>query len=260
MSFKLGRFDTRHIHGMSAILDRLPSLPVAASLEDLPAGDGSVYYGSRMQATEWDFNLSLRGRNVYEVLKLTEDVARHLNPSVHGLQDFTPRAFEPWVWQGVVSSEIQWDRDKILWFGEGICQLNGSVTITTPDPYGKRVLPAQELSGAGVVALTDVGNAPYYPLVVIQGMSSDSSYIRVSNHQGSCDLYAELTTKEELVLDFENLSFFVRDKDTKKFLRSVADRFLEFTRFKIIGDSELSVSSGAATLSKVVVTATCRRI
>lgn len=260
MSFKLGSFDTRTVEGFSAILKSMPSLPVDLSLGELPAGDGSTYYGSRMKAIEWEFSLQLRGRNVYDVISKADDISASINPNVHGLQDFTPLALDPWVWQGVVAAGVYWDRDDILWFEEGICQLNGEVTIVTPDPYGRAELAPVTRTGAGDIHIKNIGNAPYYPVLVIKGVSTDTQYIRVSNNGNVSEIFTALSSSEELVMDYETLSFYIRNATTKKALRSVADHFTKFHRFQLTGSTAINVSAAQASITTVSVTVSSRRI
>lgn len=259
MSFKLGYFNTIDIPGLNAILQSVPTLPVDTTVAAYPGGDGGVYSGSRMTSTRWEFNLRLEGRSVQEVLKRADDMSRAVNPQVHGLQDFTPLAMDPWVWQGVVSGGVAWERDDILWLN-GISVLHGSLEILTPDPYGKVVLPAVTRTGKGAVELRDIGNAPYYPEVVIRGQATDSRYIQISSAGHTAEIFTQLDSPEELVLNFEMMDFYIRSISTGQRLRNVAHGFTQFHRFKLSGSAELVVDAGLATIDSVAVIVTSRRI
>lgn len=259
MSFKLGDFDTREISGLTAILRSMPSLPVETTLTAYPSGDGGNYSGTRMSSLRWEFSLKLTGRTPEEVLALADEISYKLNPQIHGLQDFIPENLMPWVWQGVVSGGVSWERDDVLWLA-GYSVLNGSLEIVTPDPYGKCVMPVKVRTSPGGVELEDIGNTFYRPYIVIQGASPDTSDIRIEAPDGVCRIFTLLTSAEELVLDYENLNFFIRSKSTKKFLRNVADHFEEFHRFTLVGDSAISITANTAKITRIEVTVTSRRI
>lgn len=259
MSFKLGDFDTREISGLTAILRSMPSLPVETTLTAYPSGDGGNYSGTRMNSLRWEFSLKLTGRTPEEVLALADEISSKLNPQIHGLQDFIPENLMPWVWQGVVSGGVTWERDDILWL-TGYSVLNGSLEIVTPDPYGKCVMPTKVRTSSGNILLEDIGNTFYRPYIVIQGASAFNSEIKITAPGGVCRIFTILTSAEELVLDYENLNFFIRSKSTKQFLRNVADRFEEFHRFALMGLSVMSVRASGATIYQVEVTVTSRRI
>ena len=259
MSFKLGDFDTREISGLTAILRSMPSLPVETTLTAYPSGDGGNYSGTRMSSLRWEFSLKLTGRTPEEVLALADEISLKLNPQIHGLQDFIPENLMPWVWQGVVSGGVSWERDDVLWLA-GYSVLNGSLEIVTPDPYGKCVMPVKVRTSPGSVILEDIGNTFYRPHIVIQGMSASTSGITISAPGGVCQIFTLLTEAEELVLDYDNLNFFIRSKSTKQFLRSVADRFEEFHRFTLLGDTEMSITTHIALIDRIEVTVTSRRI
>lgn len=259
MSFKLGDFDTREISGLTAILRSMPSLPVETTLTAYPSGDGGNYSGTRMNSLRWEFSLKLTGRTPEEVLALADEISYKLNPQIHGLQDFIPENLMPWVWQGVVSGGVSWERDDVLWLA-GYSVLNGSLEIVTPDPYGKCVMPAKVRTGSGSLILEDIGNTFYRPHIVIQGMSTSTSGITISAPGGVCQIFTLLTEAEELVLDYDNLNFFIRSKSTKQFLRSVADHFTKFHRFHLTGSAVINVSSVQASITTVSVTVSSRRI
>lgn len=259
MSFKLGEFDTREISGLTAILRSMPSLPVETTLTAYPSGDGGNYSGTRMNSLRWEFSLKLTGRTPEEVLSLADEISSKLNPQIHGLQDFIPENLTPWVWQGIVSGGVTWERDDILWL-TGYSVLNGSLEIVTPDPYGKCVMPAKVRTSSGSLLLEDIGNTFNRPYIVIQGTSTDNSEIKITAPGGTCRIFTLLTVQEELILDYENLNFFIRSKSTKKFLRNVADHFEEFYRITLLGDAVLMITSSTATLTRIEVTVTSRRI
>lgn len=259
MSFKLGDFDTREISGLTAILRSMPSLPVETTLTAYPSGDGGNYSGTRMNSLRWEFSLKLTGRTPEQVLALADEISSKLNPQIYGLQDFIPENLAPWVWQGVVSGGVTWERDDILWL-TGYSVLNGSLEIVTPDPYGKCVMPAKVRTSPGSIILEDIGNTFYRPHIVLQGMSSDTSGITISAPGGVCQIFTLITEFEELVLDYENLNFFIRSKSTKQFLRNVADHFEEFHRFAFLGDTEMSITTEVASVTRIEVTVTSRRI
>lgn len=259
MSFKLGEFDTREVHGLTAILRSMPSLPVDTAITAYPSGDGGNYSGTRMTSIRWEFSLKLTGKNPEEVLALADYISMQLNPQIHGLQDFIPENLHPWTWRGIVSGGVSWERDEVLWL-TGYSVLHGSIEIVTPDPYGKCVMPAQVLTEPGSMVLDSIGNTFYRPYIVIQGTSTDYTEITISALSGVCRIFTLLTTAEELVLDYENLDFFIRSKTTKQFLRNVADHFTQFHRYALIGKNMLNISANAATITRVEVTVTSRRI
>lgn len=259
MSFKLGDFDTREISGLTAILRSMPSLPVETTLTAYPSGDGGNYSGTRMNSLRWEFSLKLTGRTPEEVLSLADEISLKLNPQIHGLQDFIPENLTPWVWQGIVSGGVTWERDDVLWLA-GYSVLNGSLEIVTPDPYGKCVMPVKTRTSPGNILLEDIGNTFYRPYILIQGASAVNSEIKITAPGGVCRIFTFLTSAEELILDYENLNFFIRSKSTKQFLRNVADHFEEFHRFSIVGDSVISITAATATISLIEVTVTSRRI
>lgn len=261
MSFKLGNFNTIEIPRFTAILQSVPSLPVDTSVTAYPGGDGGAYVGSRMTSTRWEFTLRLEGRTAQEVLKRADDVSRAVNPQVHGLQDFRPLALDSWIWQGVVSGGVNWERDNVLWLN-GISVLHGSLEIITPDPYGKAELPPVFRESAGVVTLKDIGNAPYHPVVVVVGQSLESRYIQVVCEGHTVEIYTLLTLSEELVLDFDNMEFYIRDRFSpgKERLRNVAHLITKFHRFKLSGDVDMEFITGEATINKVYVYVKSRRI
>lgn len=258
MSFKLGDFNTSNIPGFSAILQDMPSMPVRVAAETLPAGDGSLYQGARFEALEWTFDLYLRANSVEEVLTQADNITRGVNPRIYGLQDFTPQAMEPWVWQGVVSEAVFWSRDSILWL-EGVCQLNGSLTILTPDPFGYASLEPATRAGKGDITLSDMGNSPHHPKVIIRGVSTSEETITLSSGGNVTEIKTSLATDEDMVFDFDSLEFYVASASTGTRLRNVGFAFTTFHRFSFSGPTLLKIS-GTADINTVTVHVNSRRI
>lgn len=258
MSFKLGNFHTDNIHGFSAILHSVPSLPVSTSISSFPGSDGGYFHGSRMQSTVWDFSLRLRDSTVHGVLAKADVISRALNPNVYGLQDFTPQALEPWVWQGVVSGGVAWERDDVLWLN-GIAQLNGHLSIATPDPYGKAKLNPVTLSGPGTLHLQDIGNAPHRPTFIITGSATPQQAFNIEVGGQLTSVFGGLNAGEELVLDYENLDFYIQDTGAT-YRRNVAEEITPFQRFNIQGPVAVEVYTTGATIESVTAHVTSRRI
>jgi hypothetical protein len=257
MSFKLGTFDTTSITDFKAILTDWPMLPAEVTLDDLPAGDGSLYYKSRMGSTEWVFNLELTGTDIDDVLAKADQVSMALNPMLHGQQDFTPNAMDPWVWQGVLAGPISWRRDKVLWFSDqGVSRLSGVATIATPNPYGYTTGAAATVSAPGGMTLVGQGNTNYYPTVEFRGvLSSTQRFIA-----GAMEVSGPLTAGQTMVLDFEKLDFYIMTTATGAKVRNIADRFTQFTRLVGIDTVTIPVSVSAGTFTQAVGRVPSRRI
>ncbi|UVK59236.1 minor tail protein [Microbacterium phage Quartz] len=257
MSFKLGSFDTDDVDGLKAILDAWPMLPVDMQLDQLPAGDGALYYRTRMTETEWEFNLELTGDNVDDVLAKANALSAELNPKLHGgPQDFTPNAMDPFVWKGVLSEPITWERDKIVWFSQfGICRLSGTATITTPDPYGYATGAPVTLTAPGTLALVGTGNTSFYPVVEFRGVLNSAQSFVVDGVQVS----GPLTAAQTLVLDFGKMDFYIKTTSSGNKVRNVADRFTNFRRLEGVS-LDLPVSVTAGTFTQAVGRVPSRRI
>jgi len=257
MSFKLGTFDTTDIVGFKAILNEWPMLPVELSLDDLPAGDGALYYTSRMGSTEWTFNLELTGDNLADVLAKADIVSMALNPDLHNLLPFTPNAMEPWVWQGVLAGPIDWKRDSVIWFSDrGVSRLLGTATISTPNPYGYAAGDPSVLSVPGAMTLVQTGNTSYYPTVTFRGVLSSTQRFIV----GGTEVSGPLTADQTLVLDFENLDFYVMTTATGFKVRNIADRFTAFSRLVGTDTTTVNVSVSAGTFTQAIGRVPSRRI
>lgn len=257
MSFKLGTFDTDEVGGFKAILDEMPALPVQLTLDDLPAGDGALYYNSRMDSTEWEFNLELTGDSVFDVLAKADQISMALNPKLHGLQDFTPNALEGWVWQGVLAGPINWKRDKVLWFSDrGISVLRGTATVATPNPYGYAAEPPSTVSGPGSMTLVGGGNTSYHPTVEFRGVLNSAQSFVV----GGTRVTGPLLASETLVLDFEAMDFYIKTTATGAKVRNVADRFTTFQRLEGVDQTSYPVSVTGGTFTQAVGLVRSRRI
>ncbi len=207
MSFKLGAFDTDSIEGFKAILKAWPALPVEVQLDDLPAGDGALYYQTTMTSTEWTFRLELTGSDVHDVLAKADSISRALNPLLGGLLPFTPNAADGWEWQGVLSSAIEWERDSVLWFSDqGVSRLAGEATVTTPNPYGYAPVSRAETAAPGALVLEAEGNTSYYPTVEFEGVLSSTQALIVND---AVEISGPLIEGQILVLDFNSLDFAV---------------------------------------------------
>lgn len=257
MSFKLGTFDTEDIVDFKAILTEWPVLPTEMTLDDLPAGDGALYYKSRMGSTEWVFNLEVTGTNLADVLAKADQISMAFNPQLHGLQDFTPNAMAPWVWQGALAGPITWQRDKVLWFSDqGISRLSGVATIATPNPYGYTQGAAVVVSVPGNMALAGQGNTSYYPTIEFRGVLSAAQRFIA----GATEVSGPLADNQTLVLNFEELDFYVKNTATGVKVSNIADRFTKFTRIKGIDAITIPVSVSAGTFTQAVGRVPSRRI
>jgi len=257
MSFKLGTFDTTSIPDFKVILTEWPMLPTEITLDELPAGDGALYYKSRMGSTEWVFNLELTGTDIADVLAKADQVSMALNPLLHGQRDFTPNAMDPWVWQGILSGPITWKRDKVLWFSDqGISRLSGVATITTPNPYGYQLGAAETLQAPGGMTLVGQGNTNYYPTVEFRGVLSSAQRFIV----GGTEVAGPLVAGQTMVLDFESLDFYIMTTATGAKVRNIADRFTTFTRLMGIDTVTIPVSVSAGTFTQAVGRVPSRRI
>lgn len=257
MSFRLGTFDTGDIPGFKAILTEWPMLPTELHLDELPAGDGALYYRSRMTQTEWSFRLELTGSDLADVLDKADQISAALNPKMKHLQDFTPNPHEGWTWQGVLSEPISWERDQVLWFSDrGISRLAGNATITTPNPYGYRSEAAKTLSEAGTLALSAGGNTSFYPTIEFRGvLSSSQSFIA-----RGVRVLGPLTSGQTLVLDFEKLDFYIKNTSTGAKVRNVADRLSNFSRLEGVGSLNVPVSVSGGIFTQAVGRVNSRRI
>ncbi|WIC89576.1 minor tail protein [Microbacterium phage GardenB] len=258
MSFKLGTFDTNDIPGFKAILTEWPSLPVELALDQLPAGDGALFYRARMTETEWVFNLELTGDNVDDVMAKADQVSMALNPLLHGLQDFTPNAAgDEWVWQGVLAAPVPWKRDQVVWFAQdGVCRLASQATISTPNPYGVSVSDPSVLSVAGAMTLVGEGNTSYYPVIEFRGVLSSAQVLNV----GATQVQGPLTAAQTLVLDFGAMDFYIKTTATGAKVRNVADRFNTFERLEGIDTINVPISISGGTFTQAVGTVPSRRI
>lgn len=258
MSFKLGTFDTDSIPGFKAILTEWPSLPVDLALDQLPAGDGALFYRARMTETEWVFNLELTGDDIDDVMSKADQVSMALNPLLHGLQPFTPNAAgDEWVWQGVLGAPVPWERDKVIWFSDqGVCRLASQATIVTPNPYGVAVGEPVVLSGDGSMALSGQGNTTFFPVVEFRGVLSAAQELIV----GGTQVQGPLTAAQTLVLDFGQMDFYIKTTATGAKVRNIADRFTTFERLEGIDTINVPVSITGGTFTEAVGTVPSRRI
>ncbi|URC17875.1 minor tail protein [Microbacterium phage Endor] len=258
MSFKLGTFDTNDIDGFKAILTEWPSLPVDLHLDDLPGGDGALFYRARMTETEWVFNLELTGSDVDDVMAKADMVSMALNPLLHGLQDFTPNAAgADWVWQGVLAGPVPWERDKVVWFAQdGVCRLASQARIATPNPYGVSVSDPTALSVAGAMTLSGQGNTSYYPVVEFRGVLSAAQTLTV----GGTQVQGPLLATQTLVLDFGEMDFYIKTTATGAKVRNIADRFTTFERLEGIDTINVPVSISGGTFTQAVGIVPSRRI
>ncbi len=256
MSFQLGTFATDDIPGFKAILREWPSLPVDLHLDDLPAGDGALFYRARMTETEWVFRLELTGTDVADVLAKADQVSSALNPKVHGLQDFTPNAAGDWVWQGVLGSAISWERDSIIWFSDRTCRLAGEAVVVTPNPYGYATGSPTVLSSSVEAVLPVGGNTSAFPIVEFQGVLNSAQAFTLNGMQVAGPLLASQT----LVLDFEAMDFYIKTTATGAKVRNVADRFTDFQRLE--GTDSISLTAGvtAGTFTSATARVNSRRI
>ena len=257
MSFKLGTFDTESITDFKAILQEWPVLPVDLQLDELPAGDGSLFYRARMTETEWVFNLELTGTDIDDVMAKADTISRALNPKVKGEQDFTPNAMGDFKWKGVLSRPISWERDKVIWFSDqGTCRLQGQATIATPNPYGVSAETPVVLAGPGNLVLVGGGNTTYYPVVEFRGvLTAGQSFV-----MGGMQVAGPLTAAQTLVLDFGEMDFYIKTTATGAKVRNVADRFTNFKRWEGSTNLNIPVSVTAGTFTQVVGRVPSRRI
>lgn len=256
MSFQLGAFDTGTIPGFKAILKALPALPAELHLDDLPAGDGALYYRARMTETEWEFRLELTGEDVHDVLAKADQVSAVLNPKIHGLQDFTPNALDPWVWQAVLGGAVEWERDKIIWFSDRTCRLAGQVSLVTPNPYGYTVGSPTALSSSVEADLPITGNTSAFPVVEFRGVLSAGQSFTLNGMQVSGPLLASQT----LVLDFESMDFYIKTTATGAKVRNVADRFTNFQRLEATESISLTAGVTGGTYTQATARVNSRRI
>ncbi|AZV01725.1 minor tail protein [Microbacterium phage Schubert] len=257
MSFKLGTFDSDNIEGFKAILTAWPMLPNEIHLDDLPAGDGALYYRSRMTQTEWEFRLEVTGTDLSDVLAKADQISQALNPKMHGLQDFTPNPHEGWTWKGVLAGPVSWERDQVLWFSDqGVSRLHGSATVATPNPYGYAAVSAVSLSAPGALALAAGGNTSFLPTIEFRGVLSSSQ----SFSAGGTTVTGPLTASQTLVLDFENLDFYIKNTSTGAKVRNVADRITEFERLEGVGSLNVPVSISGGTFTQAVGRVNARKI
>lgn len=257
MSFKLGTFDTDSITGFKAILDAWPVLPVDLQMDTLPAGDGALYYRTRMTETEWVFNLELTGDDIDDVFAKADQISRALNPKLHGEQDFTPNAMDGWVWQAVLSEIIEWERDKIIWFSDqGICRMAGTATITTPNPYGYAMGSAEQTTAAGTLHLVGTGTTSFHPIIEFQGVLNTVQEFKA----GPVQVKGPLTAAQTLVLDFNAMEFYIKTTSNGNKVRNVADRFTSFTKLEGVDSLDVPVSVTAGTFTKAVGRVPSRRI
>lgn len=257
MSFKLGAFDTNSIPGFKAILREWPSTPANVKFEELPAGDGSLFLSARMESTDWEFDLELRGSDIDEVMSQADAISKALNPLIVGEANFTPNAFEGWVWKGILNGGIDWKRDKVVWFSsEGVCILRGRITVTTANPYGKKVGAKHTLAAPGTVSLAPVGNAGAYPVVTFRGVLSAAQEFTYDGVR----VFGPLTAAQSLVLDFGNMEFFVRTGTAGAKVRDVADRLSNFSRLIYHGPKNVLMGVTAGTFTEASVTLHSRRI
>lgn len=259
MSFKIGDFDSRSIPGFKAILKEVPSLNVSTSSEKLPVGSGSIYYRSTANSNSWNFSLELSGNNVKDVLDKADVISGHLNPMAHGMRDFIPDPYDPWVWQGVMEGSIKWKRDKILWFDrEGYCRMHGDLSILTPDPYGYMVEPSVLLDGTGssLTINRSKGNAVTYPKITIEGALSASQIWSF----GDVKIRGPLQAGHKMVLDFAEMEFYIINSSGVK-TKNMADQFVRFERISIpVGSTEFTTSVTGGLIVRVTVEITSRRI
>lgn len=258
MSLVLGTFNSDSIDGLKAILRGWPVLPVSNAMEKLPGG-GSLYYGSRVDSADWTFKLELTAVGTSEILNKSIEVSNQLNPLVSGETTFIPNAADGWEWQGLVKSLSDWRRDKVLWFGPGkLCRMTSTLVVTTPDPYGRKNGPALQLTTPGSILVPVIpGGYTYYPYMEFRGTLVGASSVTI----GGTKFNTQLTVGQTLVIDHENMDYFIKDTTTGVKVRNVADRIETFNRLG--GGTQpmsvaLSVSGG--TINELVIVPKFRRV
>lgn len=257
MSFQLGAFDTDSIPDFKAILKEWPALPAEVTLEELPGGDGSLLSDIRMDSTEWEFALEVRGDHFSDVMDKADAISKAINPVIRGVQPFTPNGFESWIWQGVAKGGIDWERDKVLWFSDqGVSVLRGTIKIVTPDPYGYRVEPSVILAAAGNLNLVSTGNAGFYPIINFRGVLSSTQFFNV----GGVQVAGPLLSTQTLVLDFQKMDFYIKTTSTGFKVRNVGDRITSFLRLFGIDSLSVPVSITGGTFTQVTGNVNSRRV
>lgn len=258
MSFRLGAFNTDSIPGFKAILKEWPALPVDIRLEELPGGDGALYSGAHMESTEWEFNLGVYGTDFNDVMAKADAISKAINPLLRGEQAFTPNGFEGWSWRGVAKGAINWERDQVIWFSsKGASVLKGTITIVTPDPYGYKEEPVVTVPApGGMLSLVSTGNAGFHPIIEFRGVLSSSQEFSV----GGFTVTGPLTASQVLVLDFQNMEFYIKTAVSGAKLRNVGDRITSFVRLFGIDSLNLPVFTSAGTFTQVVGRVNSRRV
>lgn len=258
MSFQLGSFNAASVSGLKAILQEWPMLPPEVHLDSLAAGDGALFYRARLTQKEWVFRLELTGSDIDDVMTKADQISGAINPKRYGLQTFKPNAGGAWEWSGVASSPVRWDRDDVLWFSDqGICRLHGEVTILTPDPYGYIQGDNVTISSAGDLVLTGQGNDTFYPTVLFSGVLNSAQSVNV----GGTIVTGPLTSAQQMVLDFQNLDFYIRLTATPTTkVRNVADRITALNRLEGSGSLTVPVSVSAGTFTQAIGSVRSRRI
>lgn len=257
MSFKLGSFNSDSVTGFKAILKAMPVLPVELQLDSLPAGDGAVFYRTRMTATEWEFNLELTGDDLDDVLSKADQISAALNPSLTGPQPFSPNPLLDWEWQGVLAQPIEWERDSVLWFSDrGISRMSGTAVIATPDPYGRQAITPVSRTTAGSLSLPGGGTTSYYPVIEFRGVLNSAQRFQADGFS----VAGPLTAGQTLVLDFEALDFYIKTTASGAKVRNVADRIQAFNRLESTGARSIAFSVSAGTFTSVTLGTSIRRI
>lgn len=258
MSFTLGNFNTDSMAGLTASLVSWPMAPVSPSFDDLPAGDGALFYQSNLTKTTWTFNLQLDAASYGEVMNKADQLSAIFHP-LKGLQAFSPEGATAWVWQAIASTGIQWQRDKVLWFPNGFCRLEGQVVLTTPDPYG---YAAQDevftLASAGTLAINrQKGNIASWARLEFKGVLTASQSLNVAQTAVSGPLGAT----QVMVLDYNTLDFGVWDAGMTTKLANIVQRMSSYDRIGLpVGASTLTASVTGGTFTQLTVRANSRRV
>lgn len=258
MSFKLGTFDTDDMVGLKAILQEWPMLPVEVAFEDLPSGDGSLYYRSQMKMTEWKFDLEVTGTSVTDVMAKADLISLALNPKLGGLQTFIPNAAGAgWSWQGLLSEPISWKRDKVVWFSDRTCRLSGVATISTPNPYGISAGAPVLLAAPGTLHLTGGGNTSFRPYLEFRGALTSAQWLLLG---GTMQVAGPLLSTETIVLDFNTLDFYIKTTLSGVKTRNIGDRITNIKIFEGVGTLDILASVSGGTFTQLAGTVLSRRI
>lgn len=221
-TFTYGGVRADDLAGVEGRLTEWPSLGgLELQVSDASGRNGRFYSGATRGVLQVVFEVLITGESAEQTYQRRDMLIAALDPH-RGPRDLVIEGDEDWILpEVVVAEEINWER--VIWRAGSPLSLRGDVVFETTRIASAREADPQVVSFTGTEAVTlEAGNTSTQPRMMITPHSDeDELTVTVGSFELRVERFSYWTGSHSLVLDWEQMSFYLADDAGRKVASAV---------------------------------------